>query len=229
MANRIHQYLTEFVYGGIDGSVTTFAVVAGAVGAHMDNSIIIILGLANLIADGFSMSVGSYLSAKSQQQQYDKHKQREYWEIEHVRDSEIAEIREIFQNKGFKGELLDQVVDKITDNNDIWVDMMMKHELRMIPQNKSAIAIGTATFLSFNLLGFIPLAIYIFDFFKTLNTNLFFITCLLTCFAFICVGFLKSYVTQTSWFKSISETLLLGTTAAFLAFLAGTLLERMII
>ena len=58
-------YLKEFVYGGIDGSVTTFAVVAGATGANMSSGVIIVLGFANLIADGFSMSVGNYLSEKS--------------------------------------------------------------------------------------------------------------------------------------------------------------------
>ncbi len=56
----------EFVYGGIDGAVTTFAVVAGATGARFDAKIILVLGFANLIADGFSMSVGSYLSTKSE-------------------------------------------------------------------------------------------------------------------------------------------------------------------
>ena len=48
-------YIGEFVYGGIDGSVTTFAVVAGSTGASLDTSVVLILGFANLIADGFSM------------------------------------------------------------------------------------------------------------------------------------------------------------------------------
>jgi len=70
MNNRnIHyfkKYLGEFIYGGMDGSITTFAVVAGSVGAKLDSSIIIILGLANLLADGFAMSIGAYLSTKAQ-------------------------------------------------------------------------------------------------------------------------------------------------------------------
>ena len=60
------KYLPEFVYGAIDGSVTTFAVVAGAIGASLSAGIILILGFANLFADGFSMAISNYLSTKSQ-------------------------------------------------------------------------------------------------------------------------------------------------------------------
>lgn len=65
---HMEDYLREFVYGGIDGAVTTFAVVAGATGARFDTKVIVVLGFANLFADGFSMSVGSYLSTKSEQE-----------------------------------------------------------------------------------------------------------------------------------------------------------------
>lgn len=64
--SHFEDYLSEFVYGGIDGAVTTFAVVAGAAGAGFSSTVVIVLGFANLIADGFSMSVGSYLSSKSE-------------------------------------------------------------------------------------------------------------------------------------------------------------------
>ncbi|HEX8546616.1 MAG TPA: VIT1/CCC1 transporter family protein, partial [Cytophagaceae bacterium] len=106
-------YITEFVYGGIDGAITTFAVVAGATGANLQLSVVIILGVANLIADGFSMSVGSFFSTKAEHDSYDKHKAIEYWEIENLREKEIQEIREIYQKKGFKGDLLEQVVAQI--------------------------------------------------------------------------------------------------------------------
>ena len=96
---RYQKYLGEFVYGAIDGSVTTFAVIAGASGAHLDSSIIVILGLANLIADGFSMSVGSYLSKKSELERYHKHRNIELWEIEHLPEREIQEIREMYRKK----------------------------------------------------------------------------------------------------------------------------------
>lgn len=68
LKKHVEDYLSEFVYGGIDGAVTTFAVVAGATGARFDIKIVLVLGFANLIADGFSMGVGSYLSTKSEQE-----------------------------------------------------------------------------------------------------------------------------------------------------------------
>lgn len=66
MKQKFEQYLGEFVYGATDGTVTTFAVVAGAAGAGLSSNIIVILGFANLVADGFSMGASAYLSAKSE-------------------------------------------------------------------------------------------------------------------------------------------------------------------
>ena len=151
LVQRFSIYLGEFVYGGIDGSVTTFAVVAGSAGAGLESSIVIILGVANLIADGFSMSVGSYLSAKSERERFRKHKAIEYWEIENLREEEIEEVREIYRNKGFEGELLEQVVAKITEDKDRWVNDMMKDELEMIEESKSPFAMGTTTFIAFSI------------------------------------------------------------------------------
>jgi len=94
---KLQTYLREFVYGGIDGAVTTFAVVAGGYGANLDTGILIILGFANLLADGFSMSVGAYLSAKSERDTYDKHEKIEYWEIEHLPEIE-REPRDLKEN-----------------------------------------------------------------------------------------------------------------------------------
>lgn len=68
-----YRYLPEFVYGGIDGAITTFAVVSGVVGAGLGSAIVLILGFANLFADGFSMAVSNYLSTKSEQELNGKH------------------------------------------------------------------------------------------------------------------------------------------------------------
>jgi vacuolar iron transporter family protein len=223
--NRFQAYLGEFVYGGIDGSVTTFAVVAGASGANLDSSIVIILGFANLIADGFSMSVGSYLSTKSEKQNYEKHKKTEYWEIEHIPDKEIEEVREIYRAKGFEGELLEQVVAKIIEDKDRWVDVMMKEELEMIPETKSAFAMALVTFISFVVIGFIPISVYLLDYFIKISANLFLVSSLLTSLAFVIIGWLKASVTQTNQWKGILETLLLGALAAISAYWVGNVLE----
>lgn len=222
-------YIGEFVYGGIDGSVTTFAVVAGSAGANLDSSVVIILGFANLIADGFAMSVGSYLSNKSEQDNYDKHKRLEYWEVDNLPEKEKEEIREIYQAKGFEGELLEQIVDVITADKDRWVDVMMKEELNMMESNKSPLAMGAMTFVSFVIVGLVPLIAYLWDYSsEQTEGNLFTISIILTSIAFIGIGWLKSVVTQTRRIKSILETLFLGAAAAVLSYFVGSILEQMI-
>ena len=166
-------YLKEFVYGGIDGCVTTFAVVAGATGAGLDSGIIIVLGFANLIADGFSMSVGNYLSVKS--------------------------------------------VMASNDNG------------ACKKGNRSPYHTAAATFVSFIIMGFIPLLAYVLNYMKVLSPDsLFLISVTLTMFSFILIGFFRSYVTNTSRLKSISETLFLGGIAALLAYFAGNILESIL-
>jgi VIT1/CCC1 family predicted Fe2+/Mn2+ transporter len=227
-AGNIQNYLREFVYGGIDGAVTTFAVVAGAVGADLDASIIIILGFANLLADGFSMSVGAYLSAKSEKENYNKHRNIEYWEVENIPDKERQEIVEIYQAKGFDGELLEKVVDVIVSDRDRWVNEMMKDELNMMEDSKSPFKIGLATLASFILIGLIPLIVYVYDLIWKTDIDLFFWTSLFTGLAFLVVGWLKSFVNQTNTLKSISETLLLGFLAALVAYFVGDFLESLL-
>ncbi len=221
-------YISEFIYGGIDGAITTFAVVAGAAGANLEISVVIILGFANLFADGFSMSVGNYFSTKAEHDTFEKHKAIEYWEIEHMREKEIEEIRDIYRKKGFRGELLEKVVEQITSNNDVWVDTMMKEELEMTKDERTPIKTAAATFLSFLLIGFIPLLSYIFAGILNLSANSLFISsCVLTAVGLAIVGSMKSIVTEKNKWTGVMETLLLGGIAALLAYYVGAVLEKM--
>jgi len=226
--NQYQEYLPEFVYGGIDGSVTTFAIVAGSVGADLDASVVLILGFANLFADGFSMSVGAYLAAKSEKQNFEKHKAIEYWEIENMPETERQEIRDIYANKGFKGQLLEQVVETICADKDRWVDTMMKEELEMMEQDKTPLKIGGVTFLSFVLVGLIPLLIYVWDYLFKFSGDTFWTTCILTSLSFAAIGWLKSVATQTSRWTGMIETLILGIIAAGVAYFVGDILEKFI-
>jgi VIT1/CCC1 family predicted Fe2+/Mn2+ transporter len=225
---RFENYLGEFVYGGIDGSVTTFAVVAGAVGAGLESSIIIILGFANLLADGFAMSVGAYLSTKTEKDNYNKHKRIEYWEVDNLPEKEREEIREIYAAKGFEGELLEQVVDVITNDRDRWVNVMMNDELEMKEESRSPITIGLVTYTSFVIVGLIPLIAYVVDYINPMGRNLFLISSVLTGIAFILVGWLKAYVNHTHVIRGIMETLLLGIIAAAVSYNVGDFIEAMI-
>lgn len=222
---KLQEYLREFVYGGIDGAVTTFAVVAGGYGANLDPGILIILGFANLLADGFSMSVGAYLSAKSERDNFDKHESIEYWEVENLPEVEREEVAEIYRKKGFKGELLDQIVDHICSDKELWVAEMMKDELGMMRETKSPFKIGLATLISFILVGLIPLLVYLWNFFFPMEIDTFFWTSVLTGMAFMIVGWLKGIVNQTSTLRSILETVALGLLAAVVAYYVGDVLE----
>jgi len=232
---RIHQfrrfqdYLGEFVYGGIDGLVTTFAVVAGSAGAELSNTIVLILGFANLLADGFSMSIGAYLSARSEKENFHKHERKEYLEIETLPEEERNEVREIYREKGFQGELLEQVVTVITSNKDTWVDVMMKEELGMMLDTRAPIKVGAMTFISFVLIGLIPLFAYLLDWKGVFEeANLFVISSIFTSFGFIFIGWLKASVTQSSAWKGIVETMALGGAAAFVAYFVGDILDKLL-
>ena len=223
------EYIAEFVYGGIDGVITTFAVVAGSAGAELAVPIVLILGFANLIADGFAMSVGSYFSAKSENESYDKHKAVEYWEIENLREKEVEEIREIYEAKGFEGDLLKQVVDVITSNDEVWVDTMMKEELKMMKDDRPPWKRELVTFIAFNLLGFIPLSTYaLTSFIDESFSDLFMLSCFSSAVALTCIGTLKGFVTEQSQIKGILETVFLGGIAAIIAFFLGDILEKLL-
>ena len=212
--SRYEKYLGPFVYGGIDGCVTTFAVVAGAVGAGLASDVIIILGFANLLADGFSMSIGAYLSSKSERSYYFKQKAIEYWEVD--------------REKGFEGETLEKIVDVITADKDRWVNVMMKEELGMSLEERSPLKIGLVTYVSFILIGIIPLTVYVWDYLQPTGSNLFVISSVLTAAGFMIIGVLKSYVTQTKLWRGVMETILLGLIAALVAYFVGDWLEKII-
>lgn len=220
-------YISEFVYGGIDGAITTFAVVAGAAGADAALHWVLIFGFANLIADGFSMSVGNYFSAKSERDNFEKHKAIEYWEVENLREKEVQEIREIYENKGFEGELLEMVVKVITSDKDIWVDTMMKEELEMARDDKTPFKTALMTFVSFNIIGFIPLLSYVLAAFVEISESwLFPVSCAGTAIALTIVGYLRGVVTNLKPAKTISQTILLGGVAALFAFFVGDVLAK---
>ncbi len=176
MIKTIENNLREFVYGGMDGAVTTFAIVTGAAGASLESKYILILGLANVMADGFSMAVGAYLSEKADQQ------------------------------------LEEKKTGKKNDNVE------------------SPLSASIATFISFILVGLVPLLIYILDF--TLDLNLgedalvYSIT--LTLVAFAGIGYLRAIATKISKATSVLESLGLGVAAAVISYTVGTILERII-
>jgi VIT1/CCC1 family predicted Fe2+/Mn2+ transporter len=222
----VSKYLPDFVYGGIDGSVTTFAVVAGVTGASLSPTIVLILGFANLFADGFSMAVSNYLSTKSKKEYAEKIRKSEEHSVINIPEEETQEIREIFSEKGFSGKQLDDAVEIITSNQDIWIDTMMKDEFGIFEDHTSPIKSAIVTFISFNLIGFIPLFAYVLSYFSdSFKSKTFTLSIVLTSIAFFIVGSVKGRVVGKRWLFSGFETLLIGGAAAVIAYYAGYLLR----
>jgi VIT1/CCC1 family predicted Fe2+/Mn2+ transporter len=229
-SNHLSRFLPQIVYGGIDGSITTFAVVAGAEGASLSSAVVIILGAANLLADGFSMSLGSYLSEKSNVQNYEKRKSDVEGEIAVNTRGGEEKIRDIYRRKGIGGQLLDKITAAITANRAVWVDTVMREELQLHRSRESAIRQAVATFLSFFVFGSIPLTIYLISLAIPIDSSRIFpLACTLTVVSFVLIGWMKSVLNRTSTWKGVVETLSLGTLAALIAYFVGDFLEKQLL
>ena len=154
------------MYGATDGVVTTFAIVAGVVGASFSPSVVLILGFANLFADGFSMAIGNYLSAKSRIEYVERQRKREEWEIKNNAAQKIREIKDIYSDKGFKDELLESIAKVIISKRKVWVDTMMEEKIGSVDNNnENPICKAITTFFAFYLVGLIPLIPFIYVYF----------------------------------------------------------------
>lgn len=218
------QNISDAVLGGIDGCITTFAVVSGSVGAGFPSSVAVILGFANLFADGFSMAISNYESSKAEEEYFESIKKTEERHIEEVPEGEREEIRQIFQAKGFKGELLKKVVDTITADKKIWIEIMLveEHGLSKAIQ-KPSISAGV-TFLAFVAVGAIPLMPYIVSSLEM--GQQFTISALLAGTMFFLIGMLKSLALAKPVFLSGVRTLLTGGAAAALAYFTAYFLRE---
>ncbi|MBI1978734.1 MAG: VIT1/CCC1 transporter family protein [Candidatus Aenigmarchaeota archaeon] len=212
------QHIRDFIFGFNDGIITTLAIVAALTATGISNLIIIFAGMANILADGISMSLGGYISSKSQVEVYKKIKGRERKEIEKSPDAEREEIMHIYMQKGFRGKTLEKIVKTITSKKERWLDVMMKEELGLVESSyPNPLKVGIIIFIAFLIGGGIPLVPY---FFNDVNTAL--IIALTSSFASIFIlGSLKSMFTQIGWLRSGLEMLVIGVFAASVAYFIG--------
>jgi VIT1/CCC1 family predicted Fe2+/Mn2+ transporter len=219
-------YLHDFIYGAVDGAVTTFAVVAGVAGASLDETVVIILGGANLIADGFSMAASNFLGSRAERQQRERARRQEHLHIRLVPDGEREEIRQIYAAKGFAGDDLERVVDVITSDRELWAETMMSEELgfgSIVPNEYRA---ALSTLAAFLIVGFLPLLVYVYDIAAPGEVaDPFLWSAVLTGVAFLVVGGLKARFVDQAWWRSAFETLVVGGLAAALAYAAGAILQ----
>jgi len=216
--------ISDAVLGGIDGCVTTFAVVAGVVGAGFSSIVAVVLGFANLIADGFSMAVSNYESCKAQQEFAAAIERVEHEHIDKIPEGEQEEIRQIFSQKGFKGDVLEQIVTTISRDRRLWVDTMLMEEHGVMQRGLSPMRAAITTFAAFLFVGAMPLAPFLFTALATRQQ--FLLSTVIAAVMFFMIGMLKSLVFAMPVLMSGLRTLLTGSAAAALAYLTGYLLRE---
>ena len=220
------QYIGEVVYGGIDGIITTFAVVAGFVGAGATETLgqlwplaVVLFGLANLFGDGVSMALGKYLSTKSEQDIYQRARDKEQYEIVHNTSMEIEESVEILTEQGMKQEHAWQIVDIMRQYPDLRVKRMMDNELCMSDvRDDKPILQWIITLFAFIVFGAIPLIPYIF---LWPEVDLWMISLIMTGGSLVLLGIVRWYVTKIDFVGTVSQMVILWATAAAVAYWTG--------
>lgn len=224
----ISGYLKEIVYGGSDGIVTTFAVVAGFTGAQSQAInqypviIVLIFGFANLTADAFSMGLGNVLSIFADKDVYKTEKDKELYEIRNNPEFEKKETIYILKKRGFSEDEAKKITELYSKNEDYWAEFMMRFELEIpTPEHENPLFTGFATFSAFVVFGFIPLIPYVL----AINGDKFLISVMFTFMALVLLGVLRWKVTTQTLWRTISETVALGGIAAIIAYFVGTLFK----
>jgi VIT1/CCC1 family predicted Fe2+/Mn2+ transporter len=223
IAGPTHNYLRDWIYGGIDGSVTTFAVVSGVAGAELSPWIILVLGFANLFADGFSMAASNFLGTKAELDDWRRLEAIEYRHIDLAPEGEREEVRQIFQLKGFAGEDLQRMVELVTSERQRWVHTMLTEEYGLPREVRSPWIAAISTFTAFVVCGLVPLMPYLLHLPQSLEISL-----AMTATVFFAIGSVKSKWSTTSWWQSGLTTFLVGAIAASLAYMTGVLLKNLL-
>jgi VIT1/CCC1 family predicted Fe2+/Mn2+ transporter len=218
-----HNYLRDWIYGGIDGAVTTLAVVTGVAGAQLSKWVIIALGFANLFADGFSMAASNYLGTKAEHDDWRRLEQIEHRHIELTPEGEREEVRQIFARKGFEGSDLEHIVDLVTSDRERWVQTMLTDEYGLPREVRSPWIAAISTFTAFLICGLVPLLPYLFG-----TEHSFGFSVIFTGIVFVTIGSIKSRWSTSSWWHSGLTTLMVGAVAASLAYVAGVIVKLLI-
>jgi predicted membrane protein (TIGR00267 family) len=214
--------LSDIILGGQDGLVNVLGVTLGVAAATSDTWVIIVAGLAATFAESVSMAAVAYTSTLADADFYESEREREYRHIQDVPKLEREEICEIYSRKGFKGELLDLIVDTITANKDVWVAVMMAEEHQLIPIDRkqalrSALIVGIAAIIG----SIIPLVPF---FFLPVNTSMV-VSVLVAALVLFVVGAYKAHIYVGSPGKSGLEMAVIGTLSALVGYGVGLILR----
>src|SRR5579862_9423684 len=198
-------YLRDWIYGGIDGTVTTFAIVSGVVGARLSPGIILVLGGASLIADGFAMAAGNYVATRAEHEEFSLTEAVERRHIKAAPAGEREEVRQIMGGYGLTGNLLEEAVAAVTADQDQWVRIMLRDEYGLPASVRSSWRAALSTFWSFLTCGLVPLVPFV-----AALPHAFEISAGITGLMFVLIGALKSQWSISSWWHSGLTTLAIG-------------------
>ncbi len=222
----ISSHLKEVVYGGTDGIVTTFAVVAGFTGVNSaPNSTlpimtVLLFGMANLFADGLSMGLGDFLSQRAENEMFHYHKAVELKEIKTNIAHEVSETVDLLKERGFSEKDASSLTEIYQRYPEYWAEFMMKYELDMHqPETSSPAKSGVITFISFVSFGFLPIAPYCL---LGAPQWAFIGACSMSITALIILGWFRAKMSNQKVIRSIAETLLVGSLAGIAAYIVGT-------
>lgn len=211
-------YLRDVVYGAIDGSVTTFAIVAGVAGAGLSPFVIVALGLANVLADGFSMAASNFSGTKAELDDMARLRKIEERHIARYPEGERQEVREILAQKGLHGDVLEEATEEICSDRENWIQLMMEGEYGLAAVDPHPMRAAIATFAAFLVAGMVPLMPFILG-----VEGAFTVSIWMTGASFFSIGAFKSIWSLSPWWRSGLETLGIGGVAASLAYVVGTL------
>lgn len=206
----------DIVIGMSDGLTVPFALAAGLSGAVDSNSVVLIAGIAEIVAGSIAMGLGGYLAGRTEQDHYRSELQRERGEVEDVPEREREEVREVLQAYGVAPALAATVAEDLAKDKGKWVDFMMRFELgleRPDPRRAGQSAVTIA--LSYALGGALPLVAYVFT--SGPREGLL-ISCAITLVALLVFGWAKSKATGRPPFQGALRTAFIGAIAAGAAY-----------
>lgn len=214
------QYIKSIVYGGLDGIITTFAIVAGVAGADLSPGVVLVLGFANLVADGISMGFGDYISSKAELDYAKTERAREAWELDNYPQGEMREMVEIYMARGFSEEDAQRAIEILASNREFFIDHMMVQELGLMPpdEDNNPAKDGLITFGSFLAFGFISMLAYLI----VPNSErqvAFALACVLTGITLFVLGVVQGKLTGHNVFKTGFSVLANGAIAAGAAYI----------
>lgn len=214
--------LSDFILGAQDGLVNVLGVVLGIAAATNDARVVLVAGLATTFAESISMGAVAFTTTLADADLYQSEREREYRHVRETPNLEIKEVRDIYAARGFKGELLDRIVETITANQDVWVAVMMAEEHRLVPvERKTAFRAAWVVGVSAVIGSLIPVLPFLFLPVVVSMWVSMFITAL-TLFA---IGAYKARVTVGQPLRSGFEMAVIGTVSALAGYLVGYLLK----